>query len=83
MYTHIYIYIYVLALRGLRVQASRELPGASRELPRGLEESHPLKLALCLRQTLLRFVDSNFPGNSPWAWEFHPLNLRFCLSQTL
>ena len=35
--------------------------------------------------SLLRFVDSKLPGNSPWAWEFNPLRLRlrFCLSQTL
>ena len=36
-----------------------------------------------LRIPLLRFVDSTFPGNSPWAWKFHPLKLRFCLSKTL
>ena len=32
------------------------------------------------RLGLLRLLDSNFPGNSPWAWEFHPLNSRFCSS---
>ena len=26
--------------------------------------------------SLLRFLDSNFLGNSLWTWEFHPLNLR-------
>ena len=36
-----------------------------------------------LRLSLLRFLDSNFPEKSTWAWESHPLNLRFCLSQTL
>ena len=30
--------------------------------------------------SLLRFVDSNFPGN---PMGFHPLKSRFCLSQTL
>ena len=36
-----------------------------------------------LRLSLQRLLDSNFPGNSPWAWEFHPLRLRFCWNQTL
>ena len=36
-----------------------------------------------IRLSLLRLLDSNFPGNSLWAWEFHPLKSRFCLSQTL
>ena len=30
-----------------------------------------------LRLSLLRLLDSNFPGSPPWAWEFHPLRLRF------
>ena len=33
--------------------------------------------------SLLRFLDSNFPGNSPWTREFHLLTIRLCLSQTL
>ena len=36
-----------------------------------------------LAVSLLRLLDSNFPGNSLWAWEFHPLRLRCCLSQSL
>ena len=36
-----------------------------------------------LRLSLPRFVDSNFPGNSLWTWEFYPLIFRFWLSQTL
>ena len=36
-----------------------------------------------LRLCLLRFVDSNFPGNALWTWEFHPLHLILCLSQSL
>ena len=28
-----------------------------------------------LRSSLLRFVDSQFPGKSLWAWEFHPINI--------
>ena len=31
---------------------------------------------LLLRSSLLRFVDSNLPGNSSWAWEFHPLGIK-------
>ena len=33
--------------------------------------------------SLLRFVNSKSPGDSPWAWEFHPAKSRLCLSQTL
>ena len=38
---------------------------------------------MVLRLSLLRFVDSNIPGDSLRTWEFHPLILRFRLSQTL
>ena len=31
----------------------------------------------------ITLLDSNFPGNTLWAWEFHPLISRLCLSQTL
>ena len=41
---------------------------------------HPISLLTLSLPTLL---DSNFTGNSLWAWEFHPLELRLCLSQTL
>ena len=43
-------------------------------------ELRPIPL---LTLSLLTLLDSSFPGNSPWAWEFHPFNLRLCLSQTL
>ena len=36
-----------------------------------------------LKLSLLTFLDSNFPGNFLWAWEFHPFKLRLCSSQTL
>ena len=36
-----------------------------------------------LRLSILRFVDSEFQGNSLWTSEFQPSNLRSCLSQTL
>ena len=36
-----------------------------------------------LRISLLRFLDSSFPGNSLWSREYHPLILRLCLRQTL
>ena len=49
---------------------------------------HPAKLhsvdlrPICLlRLSLLRFLDSHFPGNSLWAWEFHPSIFRFCLME--
>ena len=36
-----------------------------------------------LTLSLLTSLDSNFPVNPLWAWEFHPLSSRLCLSQTL
>ena len=35
-----------------------------------------------LSLSLLRFVDSESPGNSLWTWDFHLLRIRLCLSQT-
>ena len=35
-----------------------------------------------LTLSLLTLLDSNFPGNSLWTWEFHPLKLRLCSSRT-
>ena len=29
--------------------------------------------------SLLRLIDSSFPGNSLWAWEFHPLKIKVVL----
>ena len=43
----------------------------------------PLRLISVLTLSLLRLLDSSFPGNPLRAWEFHPLQLRLCLSQTL
>ena len=43
---------------------------------------NPLRPISLLTLSLLRLLDSNFPGNPLWAWEFHPLELRLCLSQT-
>ena len=36
-----------------------------------------------LRFSQLRFIDSNFPGNTLWEREFHLLKLRFCLNNPL
>ena len=58
---------------------------AGEEWPDLLRDGLPRVYAqICLlRISLLRFVDSRFPGNPLWVWEFHSLNLRSCLSQTL
>ena len=48
----------------------------------------PPARTLCLRPislltlSILTLLDSSFPGNPLWAWEFHPFKLRLCLSQT-
>ena len=36
-----------------------------------------------LTLSLLTLLDSNFPGNPLWTWEFDPFRLRLCWSQTL
>ena len=46
-------------------------------------EGRPLRPISLLRISLLRFVDSELPGNSLWAWEFHRLKSILCLSRTL
>ena len=53
----------------------------------GLAELFGLCVVPCpislLRLSQLRFVDSEFPGDSLWTGKLQPLNLRLCLSQTL
>ena len=39
-------------------------------------QGRPISL---LRLSLLRLLDSNFPGNSLWAWEFPPLRIKITL----
>ena len=58
-------------LGACRATAAQPLPGPV---------VRPISL---LTLPLLTLLDSNFPGNSPWAWEFHPLKIALCLSQTL
>ena len=41
----------------------------------------PLRPISQLTLSLLRLLDSNFPGTPLWALEFHPLKLRLRLSQ--
>ena len=63
-----------LTVRGLTdVVAAWGHVSAARQLLRPIS-----LLALSLLLTLL---DSNFPGNSLWTWEFLPLNITWCLSQ--
>ena len=52
-------------------------------IPLPLRSVFVLRLISLITLRLLRLLESNFPGNSLWAWEFHPLKLRLCLSQTL
>ena len=50
----------------------RRPPAGAPRVPRGRDAA----TFLLLRSSLLRFVDSDFPGNPLWAWEFHPLKVR-------
>ena len=74
IYIHVYIYIYIdihIHLRKWHVWCLR-----GRKRPRRTIEERGGGPRLTL-------LDSNFPGNSLWTWEFQPLELRPCLSQTL
>ena len=58
--------------------AFRRMAGSSRRVlpePKWLHlyPHWPLRPISLLRLSLLRFVDSNFQGNSLWAWESYPL----------
>ena len=46
-------------------------------------QSSRLRPISLLRSSLLRLLDSNFPGNFLWTWEFQPLEFRLCLSHAL
>ena len=70
LYIYIYIVIHSLCLSFVHVSQLTDTRMA---------HLRPISL---LRISLLGFVDSRVPGNSPWAWEFNPLQLRLCLSQT-
>ena len=74
---YIYIYIYIYKSKGTAACPAGATQWTGwRSIPPGAVR--PISL---LRFTLLGFVDSNFPGNPLWAWEFHPSILRLCLSQ--
>ena len=60
------------------LSATLEVPNVALTRP-GKQVLHPIFL---LRLSLLTLLDSNFPANPLWAWQFHPLNLRLCLSRT-
>ena len=76
MYTIAQCNVQAVLRRGL-ARRRRGGAGGADNLPR---KGSPISL---LGLSLLRFVDSSFPGSSPWTWEFNPLELRICFSQTL
>ena len=76
----IYIYTYAHVLREA-LQEDIEWSETTTECPKDAS-SYLLPISR-LTLSLLTLLDSNFPGNPLWAWEFHPLALRLCLSQTL
>ena len=70
--------------RGLLRPASM---GALRTVQAGMTQERPgvsltPNLISLPRISLLRFIDSRFPGNSLWAWEFHPLKLRLIMLES-
>ena len=68
MFVCMYVYIYIY----IYIYCARGAAEVSRV--------RPLSLLIFV---LLRFLDSNFPGDSLWAWQFHPSIFRFYLSQAL
>ena len=77
----------VISNSGSKILNSRAtLPRRQHVLSRGVttckQHVWPSKPVYVRPISLLR-LDSNFPGNSLWAWEFLPVTLRFCLIQTL
>ena len=60
----------------------RSEPHRSEKFPKSPKPKRiePNRFLPVLRLSLLRFVDSKLPGNSPRTWEFHPFTLTFCLS---
>ena len=75
-----FMYIMVIIIIISSSSSSSNSSSSSSSSTRMAAEVCPISL---LRLSLLRLLDSSFPGKPRWAWEFHPLNLRFCLSQTL
>ena len=73
---YIYIYIYIYNNTRMSVRSQARVRWRAAPLPPGC----PVSL---LRLSLLRSLDSNFPGYSLWTCESHPLQLRLCLRQTL
>ena len=81
---YIYIYTYTHTYMHIHMCHSPLLPLQLRQPCRAVSSTDrrwlcPIPL-LTLR--LLTLLDTNFPVNPPWAWEFHPVNSRLCLSQT-
>ena len=84
MYVYIYIYIYIYIYTASETERcgkateERRLEGPflGAPTPNLPTKTIPTKI-------IPTTIDLNFPGNSPWSWEFQPSNLRFCLSQTL
>ena len=61
----------VFRRRGLAVPAQKGWPSqVNARLKASLRPISQMILSL------LGLLDSNFPGNSLWAWEFHPLKLK-------
>ena len=59
VYIYIYIYIYVYNYNSNYMYGRKSIDCMG---------VRPISL---LRLSLLRLIDSNFPGDPPWAWEFH------------
>ena len=82
MYVCVYIYIYTCICIHVIVSVGCVLLAAFLSLTRAA--GHPcLRPISLLMLPLLTLLDSNFPGNPLWAWEFHPFALRLRLGQTL
>ena len=75
MYTYITVCIYIYIYTYIHITLS-ETPICQSLWDWGRGFLRPISL---LTLSLLRLLDSNFPGSSLWSWEFPPLRINITL----
>ena len=80
IYTYTCIYIYIYRERERSIAISHASVCLARVVVSTMSCDTP---DLPFNIIPLTLLDSHFPGNPLWTWEFHPLELRLCLSRIL
>ena len=83
MYMHmcIYTYIYIYSIYYVCMYSNTHMYTHSVYMLQRQARGARVRVRVCVRPislltlSLLTLLDSNFPGNPLWTWEFHPLNL--------